>query len=236
MTAMDGSIEQQGSGSADAAFPDRFECKEHSRLFESGEALEQHNKAKHPAPQTTGQRLAQPLGALSGRIRSSRLARYAVVLGLVAVLAYGGYAALGLGAGSGSGKISSLAPVIDNVSCSSLEGSVMHIHPHLSIVVNNKSAAVPAQIGILGNRCLYWIHTHDDSGTIHVESPILKNFTLGQFLDIWNATQGYAPGFSPSLLANATSVVAYVNGNVYNGYYRNIDLLDGEQIRLVVTD
>lgn len=29
------------------------------------------------------------------------------------------------------------------------------------------------------------LHTHDTSGTIHVESNSYRTYTLGQFLDIW---------------------------------------------------
>ncbi|MBI3485457.1 hypothetical protein HY025_00770 [Candidatus Daviesbacteria bacterium] len=29
------------------------------------------------------------------------------------------------------------------------------------------------------------IHTHDDSGIIHVESPVKRDFTLGDFFAIW---------------------------------------------------
>ena len=29
------------------------------------------------------------------------------------------------------------------------------------------------------------LHNHDDSGTIHIESTVNKNCTLGEFLTIW---------------------------------------------------
>lgn len=29
------------------------------------------------------------------------------------------------------------------------------------------------------------LHTHDTSGTIHVETSINRNYTLGEFLDTW---------------------------------------------------
>jgi hypothetical protein len=70
---------------------------------------------------------------------------------------------------------------------------VLHIHPQLSIT----SVTVPAQIGIdpslwkdhsldqYGTGGLSPIHTHDTSGTIHVESNTARNFTLHEFLAIW---------------------------------------------------
>ena len=44
---------------------------------------------------------------------------------------------------------------------------------------------ISANIGIIPEKCIYWLHTHDNSGLIHIESPIKENFTLGQFLHIW---------------------------------------------------
>ncbi|MGH9995329.1 MAG: hypothetical protein ACRD4J_08880, partial [Nitrososphaeraceae archaeon] len=29
---------------------------------------------------------------------------------------------------------------------------------------------------------------HDDSGIIHIESPVERQFTIGNFIDIWNRT------------------------------------------------
>ena len=121
----------------------------------------------------------------------------------------------------------------------------MHIHPHLSIIYNNFSLTVPAQIGI-ENTCLYGLHTHDTSGTIHVESPIVANYTLGEFFDIWNQTQPYDTlgilGSSSNseetlfaALKNST-VSAYVDNAIYGGNYRNIMLKDGEQIKLVIVN
>jgi hypothetical protein len=44
---------------------------------------------------------------------------------------------------------------------------------------------IPPQIGIIPDKCIYWLHTHDGTGIIHIESPIKRDFTLGQFFDIW---------------------------------------------------
>jgi hypothetical protein len=61
-----------------------------------------------------------------------------------------------------------------------------HIHPHLTILINGVPQAVPAGIGIGqaggGNLPL---HTHDDSGTIHVESTRALPFRLQDFFTIW---------------------------------------------------
>ncbi len=195
---------------------EEFECKEHGQKFQGAKALEQHNDAKHPKPSTFSDNFK--------KIRIPKLTFAGVtVIGIAAILLY--YFS--------STPASAHSISIDGVQCNSLEGSVIHIHPHLTIISNGNNAIVPADIGILST-CLYWIHTHDSSGTIHIESPVVKNYTLGQFIDIWNATQRYASSFDPSSLSSAASLTAYVNGNVYNGNYRNISLIDGEQIKLVI--
>jgi hypothetical protein len=45
---------------------------------------------------------------------------------------------------------------------------------------------VPALIGIdLQHQCLYWLHTHDATGVMHIESPDTRTYTLGEFFDVW---------------------------------------------------
>jgi hypothetical protein len=63
-----------------------------------------------------------------------------------------------------------------------------HVHSHLSIIQNNEVFAVPQYIGAAqsGNtHCFYPIHTHDQSGKIHVESTAPGTFTLGNLFEIW---------------------------------------------------
>jgi hypothetical protein len=67
----------------------------------------------------------------------------------------------------------------------SAEGTVMHIHQHLDIIVNETPVTVPADIGVASG-FISPIHTHDSSGILHVESPVKKDFTLGQFFTEWN--------------------------------------------------
>jgi hypothetical protein len=66
------------------------------------------------------------------------------------------------------------------------EGEALHIHQHLDIFVNGKPVTVPAGIGInMDARFISQLHTHDMSGVIHVESDQVRDFTLGQFFDVW---------------------------------------------------
>lgn len=66
------------------------------------------------------------------------------------------------------------------------EGSVLHTHQHLDIFVGGKAVPVPAEIGVNGAvGFISPVHTHDATGIIHVESPVVQAFTLGQFFNVW---------------------------------------------------
>ena len=71
------------------------------------------------------------------------------------------------------------------MSCTTDMATRFHIHPHLEIKINGTDVAVPADIGI-SNTCMHPLHTHDATGTIHVESPVQKDFTLSDFFAVWN--------------------------------------------------
>jgi hypothetical protein len=61
-----------------------------------------------------------------------------------------------------------------------------HFHPLLAVYVDGKRIRVPADIGIDPKRDsmqMAGLHTHDASGTIHVEG--VEHATLGQFFSIW---------------------------------------------------
>ena len=47
---------------------------------------------------------------------------------------------------------------------------------------------MPANTGITST-CLYWLHTHDTTGVIHIEAPKAQanhTFTLGDFFNVLN--------------------------------------------------
>jgi hypothetical protein len=89
---------------------------------------------------------------------------------------------------------------VDGVQCQAGEQLVEHVHTHLTIFVNGQSRVIPYGIGVPGaepvatahgafvetGSCFYWLHTHQEDGIIHVESPTVGlSFTLGQFFAEW---------------------------------------------------
>lgn len=122
------------------------------------------------------------------------------------------------------------ALAISGVECQGSESFVNHVHSHLDLFVDGQRQEVPAQVGILSSPyCLFWLHTHSTDGVIHVESPTKKQFTLGQFLDIWNQT-GSSKGLFSAV--EGKPVTAYVNGTQFQGDYRSIPLESRQEITM----
>ena len=107
---------------------------------------------------------------------------------------------------------------------------VYHAHSHLAIYEDGVRLFIPPFIGIVGNDtvlntfCVYPLHTHDATGTIHVE-PVNNNLvTLGQFFKIWGQ-----PLTKTNVAGQAgTPVVIYIKdgGNLrkYQGDPSDIEL------------
>jgi hypothetical protein len=112
----------------------------------------------------------------------------------------------------------------------SSEGTALHIHQHLDIFVHGKPVAVPAEIGVNQKaNFISPIHTHDATSVIHVESPTIQDFTLGQFFDIWGVqfTAQSIGGYT----ADATNALkVFVNGKEFIGDPRAIILVAHQEI------
>lgn len=68
------------------------------------------------------------------------------------------------------------------------ENLALHIHPRLSIFVDGVPEVIPANIGIRPG-CMAEVHTHDETGELHVETIDIARgdmFTLQDFFDVWD--------------------------------------------------
>lgn len=107
-------------------------------------------------------------------------------------------------------------------------GMKMHFHPHLDVFVNGKHVEVPAGIGI-SSSFMSPLHTHDNSGVIHVEASHVQRFTLGQFLAVWGVAIS-----KDALGGDRGPVTAYVDGKRSRTPPVRIQLTPHEEIALVV--
>jgi hypothetical protein len=133
---------------------------------------------------------------------------------------------------------------VDGIQSNDTEQVLFHIHAHLAIYVNGQAKNLPYGVGIVppyqiqqsadgpfvtGGSKFYWLHTHDETGVIHIESPKQRTFTLGNFFDEWrqplSATQvGPAKG----------KLTMFIDGKPYTGDPKNIPLNSHSNIQLDV--
>lgn len=129
---------------------------------------------------------------------------------------------------------------VDGIEGSSREMLRVHIHAHLSIFDKGQQIAVPYAIGLIRPFQLtngfvgrasgfYWLHTHDATGIIHIESPDERTYTLGNFFDVWGE-----PLSTRTVAGLDGAVTAFVDGKRYTGNPRDIILTAHGQITLEV--
>ncbi|MDI3345727.1 hypothetical protein QKW45_18530 [Streptomyces sp. AJ-1] len=109
------------------------------------------------------------------------------------------------------------------------EQLAMHIHTTLEVFADGEQVTVPADIGIdrSGPAPRYSpLHTHDETGTIHVESAEWRDFTLGQLLTEWGTPREDTRFGAP---------LAWVDGRPWAGDADDIVFRDGETITLRYT-
>jgi hypothetical protein len=179
--------------------------------------------------------------AARARERRSRRLRLAGGVVSAALLAGAGIVVAGTGHPSAGGLS---APAIDAIRCEASEQVLFHVHSHLSIVADGRQVTVPEGIGIAPPRgvqqtsdgpfvvngsCFYWLHTHARDGIIHIESPVQRTYTLGEFFDIWNQPLGR------TRVATARGpVTAFVDGRRFTGDPRAIALGNHRVVQLDV--
>lgn len=137
------------------------------------------------------------------------------------------------------------ALVDGRVSSNNMEQTAYHIHAHLQIYVNGQQKLVPYGVGIVppyqleqpnsssyfvgGGSKFYYLHTHDETGVIHVESPTKQQYTLGDFFKVWGQTLS-----SSQVGPDKGAVTVYVDGAKYTGDPTKIKLTSHEEIQLDV--
>jgi hypothetical protein len=126
-----------------------------------------------------------------------------------------------------------------------------HVHSHLDVFFNGDSVVVPAGIGIdttnpdvvsddqgvgllreCDEPCISPLHTHADDGVLHTETKTVQPNRLGQFFVEWDVP------FDSSCVGEycdpETTIAIYVDGEVYDGDPREIELSDKREIAIVI--
>jgi hypothetical protein len=77
--------------------------------------------------------------------------------------------------------------------------------------------------------CFSWLHTHTPDGIIHIEAPIPRTFTLGDFFAVWGE-----PLTAWEVGAAEGPVTAYLDGELVAGDPADVPLWDKMVIQLNV--
>jgi len=133
---------------------------------------------------------------------------------------------------------------VDGIEAGSMEQLLFHFHAHLAIYVHGQQKFVPYGIGIVppyklqdtasgpfvvGGSKFYWLHTHDETGIIHIESPQQRTFTLGNLFDVWDQPLG------PTQVGpTAGHVAVLVNNHPVGGDPRAVPLAAHDVIQVNV--
>jgi hypothetical protein len=129
---------------------------------------------------------------------------------------------------------------------------INHAHSHLDVFIDGQPVLIPAGIGIniedpevktfenpvayggielCDQPCISPLHTHDESGILHTESETPEPHTLGQFFDEWGVE------LSEDCVGEhcaPTPIAVHIDGQLYEGDPRAIELTDRKVIVVVV--
>ena len=105
-----------------------------------------------------------------------------------------------------------------------------HYHPSVMVIIDGEQIPIPTDVGVQTG-CMRMVHTHDDSGKLHVEKEDASiNITIGDFFAVWGKT------FTENQILDSNTdstheIVMTVDG-VVNTEYNNYIPTDGEQIKI----
>jgi hypothetical protein len=96
-----------------------------------------------------------------------------------------------------------------------------HQHATLQIVVDGALEIIPTDIGVTAS-CQSALHTHDDTGTLHVEAQDVYPYSLGDFFRVWGKP----------IERNGYTLTIFVDALPYSKAPEDIVLKDKQQIIL----
>lgn len=137
---------------------------------------------------------------------------------------------------------------VDGMECTSSEQLVFHIHSYLEIYVDGKPVTVPPGVGIVApegsgesalasnglKTCIYPLHVHDtEPNIVHIESPIQKTYTLGNFFDIWGQPLS-RQRVADHPVGAGQALRVYVGPRLFRGNPRTIPLYEHTKVTLEI--
>ena len=122
---------------------------------------------------------------------------------------------------------------IEDTCLDSHSSGISHTHSSLSIIIQGEEISIPQNIGIQDSVCpngMRGVHTHDDTGRLHIETPSQIDAPIGAFFNIWGEIFNSEQIFD-NIADSDHEVIMLVNGEV-NDEFENYIMLDGDTIKI----
>lgn len=114
----------------------------------------------------------------------------------------------------------------------------VHYHAHLDVAVDGRKVVVPAYLGFVvegQQTSLAPLHTHDDTGLIHIENDVPADFLLGQVFVEWGV-RFTRDCLGPYCAGNGKELAVFVNGKRYAGDPTRLVLKSHQEIAVEYGD
>ena len=149
----------------------KIRCEICDRSFNSQESIGMHNKAKHSSSKEE-QKITK-----STRVHYKKIRNYGIFILIFGFAVWGVYALM-----TSSNSYNNLPA--SEINIGSHKNIALHIHSDLKILINGNETLIPANIGIAPG-IMRPLHKHDATEEIHIEGPYKRDFTIGEFFQIW---------------------------------------------------
>lgn len=178
-----------------------------------GRETRQQRRARERREQQRGR-----AGAGADQPKMSVIAGIAVVVAILVVL-------IGLLATGTAQKIAGASPTptevpgktVAGIGCDPQEVVTYHVHAHLTITNRGKAITIPAGIGFnYTHDCLYWLHTHNTDGIVHIEAPHQMSPPLRDLFLLWGKPLT-SQQVGPVKVGPGEEIKTYVNGKLFTG-------------------
>ena len=184
-------------------------CEKCVRDFASEDALNMHNKSKHPE---LVKKERTPLPA-------KKIRNWVVFFIIVGLMVWG---MIYLFVNT---DFSNDLPA-NEMNIGSHSNIALHDHADLEIIIDGVEQEIPSDVGVSPG-VMRPVHTHDATGEIHIEGPAPRDFTVGDFFLVWDKTFNETCIFE--YCTDSGELTFKVNG-VENENFNNYVMNDGDDM------
>lgn len=200
------------------------------------EQRSERGSGSRPVTPARGAGARRPAGATNWSLIAGAVV-VVVAIAIFALAVSGAGGSFGLGSKSATSVPATIppGPSVAGIGCDDgMTGPSFHIHAHLAIYDKGKPETISSDYGHYYNKdCLFWLHSHDTTGIIHMESPHAIRPTLATWYKIARLTLGSAKDTVPRITPlPGEQERVWVNQKPYHGDPMQIKLSKHENITI----